>query len=107
MAMMKVRLKDDAHVMNVDKLLQGVKSFIGRKPKRATDATCDVCGFAVSADQPKCMRPIMGKECAGHAKIEFAPHGEVEEVSDHADHIMAVREGHLEIVTDKKVSKKE
>ena len=99
MAMMKVRLKDDAHVMNVDKMMAGIKSFIGRKPKRMANAICDYCGQPVADDKPKCDRWYGAIECMGHAKVEFAPTGEVEEVSDHADHMQAVRDGHLELVT--------
>ena len=97
---MKVRLTDDSHVTNVDKLLAGTKCFIGRKIQRKEGASCCMCGAPVADSDPRCMRLLGKVKCPGFPEHEFAATGEAEEVSDHADHMQAVSEGHLEIVSE-------
>ncbi len=100
MGTIKVRLVDDAHCQDFDKFEVGVRAYFCRKPKRVSPGVCDVCAAAIADEQPKCTRwhtPQM--QCPGHAKIEFAKTGETQDMSDRAEHMQHVKDGHLEIVT--------
>lgn len=97
MATIKVRAVGDALVQNFDALESGVKRFVGRVVSKVEPAVCSICERSMQGDTcGACSRP----EFPVFAKHEFKPTGEVVEISARPEHMQAMREGHLKLVTE-------